>query len=164
MKIEELNKKHDRKSFDCGVKCLNTYLHNTARQHGDGGGSKTFVLVEDDKPKEIIGYFTMTVCIVDLENFPLEMAKSYSKGPPPYAVLLARLAVDKKYKGNDYGSVMMMEAIKRTELVTDHVGGWGLFVDAKDETAVNFYKKHGFQVISTDPNILFLPIHVIKQI
>lgn len=162
MKIEELNKKHDRAAFDCGSNCLNTYLQNTARQHSSGGGSKTFVLVDEKKPTEIIGYFTMTMCTVDLTHFPPEWAKRYSKGPPPYALLLARLAVATKFKKNGYGPAMLIESMKRTMVVTDMVGGWGLFVDAKDKNAADFYKHHGFLELSADSDSLFIAIDTIK--
>lgn len=44
MRIEPLNRNHDRASFDCGNEVLNTCLQNTARQHAERNLSRTFVL------------------------------------------------------------------------------------------------------------------------
>jgi len=55
LKIETLTRNHNRAAFDCGNNELNRYLRNTARQHIEKGISRTFVLVEDSNPTEILG-------------------------------------------------------------------------------------------------------------
>jgi len=57
LKTEILSKDHDRKGFDCGSDALNSYLKKTARQHIDKGIAKTFVIVDDARPGEILGSF-----------------------------------------------------------------------------------------------------------
>ena len=42
---EPVGRHHDRRSFDCGVEDLNTYLRRYARQNHESGGAKTFVAV-----------------------------------------------------------------------------------------------------------------------
>jgi GNAT superfamily N-acetyltransferase len=162
MRIEELSKKHNRKGFDCGVEALNTYLQNTARQHNVNGGSKTFVMVSPETPSEIIGYFTLTMSQLDLQNFPAEIADNYPAATPAYAPLLARLAVSVNHQGKGYGGAILVEVMRRCMIVTDIAGGLGLFVEAKDEELSGFYQKNGFIEITTNPYTLFLPIGTIR--
>ena len=92
--IVPLMQNHDRSGFDCGVKELNYFLKATARQHGDKGISRTFVLSEQERPTIILGYFTLTLCEVRTEDLPTAYAKKYPRHGLP-AVRLARLAVSK---------------------------------------------------------------------
>lgn len=164
IEIEELTKRHNRSAFDCGTECLNTYLQNTALQHTTKGGSKTFVLIDSDNPFEILGYFTMTICSVDLATFPEEWARRYSKGPSPYALLLARLAVATALQRKGLGELMIVEALKRAQILMDWVGGWGLFVDAKDAEAASYYEKYGFRKLAETSDKLFISIAEIRTL
>jgi N-acetylglutamate synthase-like GNAT family acetyltransferase len=51
----------------------------------------------------------------------------------------------------------MYHALNRAAQVADEVGGYALFVDAKDEQAAAFYKKYGFIPFPDDPLILCMP-------
>ena len=48
IKIELLDKSHDRKRFDCGNTQLNIFLQKTARQHITKGMSRIFVGLDRD--------------------------------------------------------------------------------------------------------------------
>lgn len=62
--IELLSKSHNRNDFDCGNEALNLFLRQMARQYIQKGISRTFVLIDSDRPKEIIGFFSLTLCEV----------------------------------------------------------------------------------------------------
>ena len=71
LKIETISKKHDRPGFDCSVDGLNKYLRRIARQHLDKGMSRTFVLIDDRRPANILGFYTLAACEIRVENsFP----------------------------------------------------------------------------------------------
>ena len=113
--IVALSKEHDRTGFDCGVVELNAFLKSTARQHGDKGISRTFVLTDHDSPV-IMGFFTLTLCEVVAEKLPAGYARKYPQHGLP-AVRLARLAVSIKYQGKQYGELLLAEAVHRTALI-----------------------------------------------
>jgi hypothetical protein len=73
--IVSLARYHDRSRFDCGVPELNSFIKATARQHGDKGISRTFVLSDQEKPATILGYFTLTLCEVR-SIFPRHMQRN----------------------------------------------------------------------------------------
>jgi len=161
LKIEPISRSHNRRSFDCGSLDLNQYLQNTARQQSEKGISRTFVLVEDNDPSEILGFFTLTACEILVEKLPPRYAKKYPQRAS--AAKLARLAVAKTRQKQGLGTFMMLNAMERVLLVAEHLGVIGFFVDAKDEGAAGYYIQYGFIPLADNPLELFLPIATIRK-
>jgi GNAT superfamily N-acetyltransferase len=159
--IVPLDRSHYRTVFDCGVPELNTFLKATARQHGQKGISRTFVLT--DGSPHLLGFFTLTVCEVAAECLPPAHACAYPSHALP-AVRLARLAVSRKHQGHGFGHILLAEAVYRTAVIAEQAGVIGLFVDAKDNKARSFYERYGFLAIPNHPLQLFLPIATIRSV
>ena len=70
--LELLSDDHDRKKFRCGSESLERYLRETAKSHLTKGVSITRVMVERNaqKPKPILGYFTLTSTLAKAVNWP----------------------------------------------------------------------------------------------
>ncbi len=139
--IEEINKQHDRKAFDCGVRELNQFLQQQARQKTAKHISKTYVACRDSAPTNIIGYYTLTGYSVitppahrDYKNYP----------HPLSAVKLARHAVECSHQGQRLGEQLLIDAIYRTVLVAQQFSAIGLFVDPMTPEVVSFYRQYGF--------------------
>lgn len=156
MRVESLSPGHDREGFDCGEPALNEYLRNTARQHADKGISRTFVLVDETKPHQILGFFTLTLCEVESTLLPIQIGKKYLRGRLP-GTRLARLAVRRDEQGKGYGGVLLVEAMKRVAVAGELVGSVALFVEAKNDRARSFYAHFGFLPLRDRPLELFLP-------
>ncbi len=161
-RIELLTKDHDRELFDCGEIALNQFLQRTARQHNQKGLSRTFVLVDSELSSEIIGFFTLTLCEVQVENLPHRWAKKYPPIVP--GVKLARLAVSKNYQSQGIGSILLVEAMKRALVIADNAGVIGLFVDAKSNRVKSYYERFGFEGTQENPLLLFLPLSSLKTL
>lgn len=159
--IEPLTRAHNRQKFDCGDRDLNRYLRNTARQHGEKGVSRTFVLVNEEKADEILGFFTLTACEIMVEKLPGKYEKKYPPRSP--AAKLARLAVDRNMQRKGLGTHMMLDAMARILRVAEHLGIIGFFVDAKNDTAAMFYRQFNFIPLPDNPLELFLPLATIRQ-
>ncbi len=155
-KIELLSKTHDRKGFDCGETALNQFLQRTARQHIQKGLSRTFVLVDDEQPSVIMGFFTLSLCEVRVECLPPRWAKKYPSIVP--GVKLARLAVSLDCQRQGIGGILLVEAMKRALVIAENAGVIGLFVDAKDISAKDYYQRYGFEGTKERPLLLFLPL------
>lgn len=161
LKIEVLTRGHNRQGFDCGSIELNEYLRNTARQHSEKGISRTFVLVADENPSEILGFFTLSSCEVLVERLPVKYAKKYPARAP--AAKLARLAVTSHMQKRGLGTHMMMDAMARALKVAENLGIMGFFVDAKDGRAARYYQQFGFMALPDNPHELFLPLATIRE-
>jgi ribosomal protein S18 acetylase RimI-like enzyme len=68
------------------------------------------------------------------------------------------LAVDREFQGRGYGAALLMEAVRRVAGLSNHVGIAGLFVDAKDDSAIQFYQHFGFLSLPSNSRRLFLPL------
>lgn len=155
-KIELLSKTHDRKIFNCGETALNQFLQRTARQHMQKGLSRTFVLVDDKQLSVIIGFFTLSLCEVRVECLPPHWAKKYPSIVP--GVKLARLAVSLDWQKQGIGGILLVEAMRRALVIAENAGVIGLFVDAKDISAKDYYERYGFEGTKERPLLLFLPL------
>lgn len=162
--IEPLGSQHDRNSFSCGSAPLDLYLRQTARQHSERGISKTFVLVNAgaSHPKQILGYYTLSICQVASGDLPEPMQKRLPRTAG--AVRLGRLAVHRDFQGRGFGERLLVAALAKFQEIASRAGGIGVFVDAKDERAKLYYEKFGFIPVTADGLSLFLPAASITQL
>lgn len=152
-------KKHDRKRFDCGVEPLNNYLKVMANQQAAKDNTRTFVLEEDANPTYIIGYYTLTMTLLDLTALPTHLQKKHKN---TYASgLIARLAVDKRYTRQGFGEWLLIDSLKKLLTASDTVAFPLVVVDAK-EGAIDFYKKFGFTTFIDRPNKLYMSVSDIR--
>ena len=156
MLIQALTGAHKRKTFDCGRAELNDWLQRIARQHQERNISKTFVAVDDATQSTIYGYYALTVAEMDSTQLPHAAQKRMPRRIP--GVRLGRLAVDQNVQGKRLGELLLVDAIERTKRLQAHAGAIGLFVDAIDESAANFYVRIGFGPSPENPLMLFLPV------
>lgn len=161
-RIELLAKSHDRDGFDCGIEPLNLFLKHTARQHAERGISRTYVLVDENavEPKAIIGYFALNLCQIRSEALSPEQARKLPRNVS--GVRLGRLARDNQFKGQGIGNILMVATMEKFIEVFNLAGGVGLFVDAKDQKAKEFYERFGFVSLPSNEFELFLPLKTIQ--
>ena len=161
LKIETVSRDHNRSGFDCGNDALNQYLKKIARQHLNKGISRTFVLVDDNIPTEILVFFTLVSCEIFVDKLPRKYAKKYPSKAP--AVKLARLAVAKDRQRQGLGTHMMINAVEQVIRVSQNLGIIGFFVDAKDNEAKAYYEQFGFIQLPDNPLELFLPLATLRN-
>ncbi|WP_083438998.1 GNAT family N-acetyltransferase [Herbaspirillum autotrophicum] len=154
--IIALEKTHEVRRFNCGNDVLNRWLQQTARQHQKNSISQTFVLVKEDEPGTILGFYALSLrSMTPNEELPADVAKKLPWHVP--GITLARLAVQEDEQGNRYGEELLVDAMTRSRNASKGVGGWALFIDAKDEKAAAFYLKYGFTPLPSNPLMLFMP-------
>ncbi len=156
IQILPLTGSHDRKSFDCGQQELNSWLQKIALQHQKKGISKTFVAIRKQEPTDICGYYALTLTEVDTRELPEKRRAKLPRTIP--GIRLGRLAVSMKFQGMHLGQILLMNAIERVQLIREHAGAVGLFVDAIDEQAKGFYIHYGFESFADEPCKLFYPV------
>jgi GNAT superfamily N-acetyltransferase len=155
-RIVPLEVGHEVKKFDCGNNELNLFLQTTAGQHQRKFISKTYILVDDEAPTEVMGFYTIAVRrMVSKDDLPPAMARKLPREVPGFS--LARLAVRDDLKGQGHGEYLLYHALDRAARVANEIGGYAIFVDAKDEKAAAFYKQYGFAAFPDNPLILCLP-------
>lgn len=137
--------------FSCGYPSLDDYLTERALSNHDKGGSRCYVSTRDGR---VVGYYALATGSV-LHG---DVSGKYRRNmPDPIpVVLLSRLAVDTKEKGNGLGSNLLKDAILRSLEVAQIAGVRAILVHAIDDEAAGFYRRHDFDPSPTDPNHLLL--------
>ncbi len=161
--IELLNKKHNRKDFDCGKELLNDYLKTQASQDIKRKLSVCFVL-SDSITNHVHGFYTLSNYSIPLgcfsEQIQKKLPKSYSSIP---TTLLGRLAIDKKYQGKGIGKILLIDALKRSYGVSNEIGSFGIIVDPIDDEAKRFYRKYDF-IELPDSGKRFIATQTLKEL
>lgn len=161
--IELLDKKHNKKDFDCGKELLNNYIHNQAGQDVKRKLAACFVLAEKDT-HDIQGYYTLSSNSIPLSSFPesiqKKLPKSYTSIP---ATLLGRLAIDIKDQGKGIGKILLIDALKRSYESSIKIGSFAVVVDPIDEEAEKFYEKYGF-IKLPDSGKMFIAMDTLKEL
>jgi predicted GNAT family N-acyltransferase len=160
--IEPLDKHHDRAAFGCGNEQLDRYLHSTATQDRKRNIAIPYVVVDRERQK-IIGYYTLSMSGIDLEQLPPSIAKKLPKYPMVGVTLIGRLAVAIEYKGSGWGKLLLMDALYRSLLVSKTTASFAAIVDAIDDEAVRFYQRFEFQAFPDCPYKLFRTMANIAQ-
>ena len=156
MRILPLTGSHDRRQFDCGRVELNDWLARVARQHQDKGLSRTYVAVDESAPEIILGYYALTLAELDTAELPSAARKRFPRRVP--GIRLGRLAVSVAFQGKKLGELLLVDALERARRVSEQASGVGLFVDAIDERAAEFYRRFGFVNAPEHPLLLFFPL------
>ena len=160
MQVLPLTGSHDRQEFDCGHQAMNDWLRQVARQHQDKGLSKTFVATLEAAPSRICGYYALTLAELENRHLPEMWRQKLPRRIP--GVRLGRLAVDRQYQGKGLGALLLVDALTRAQRIYTEAGGIGLFVDALDAQAADYYQRFGFEASPDNPLLLFLSARVVE--
>jgi predicted GNAT family N-acyltransferase len=162
MRIELLDRTHDREGFDCGEESLNVYLKQHARKNADLGFSLTYVLTNEDH-KEILAYYTVASGEFACELLPEKGRKKLPRHPVP-VIRLCRLATNIKHRGKGLGEIVMVDALRRAVALSEQIGVHAIEEDALSDEARRYYLKYGFQSLQDDHNHLFLSIETAREL
>jgi GNAT superfamily N-acetyltransferase len=160
-RIEALRKGHQADLFSCEKEALNQYIRQTAGQHTRKGVSRTFVLVDENSPTRVLGYYTLAVGQTSGDELPAEIAKKLPAHIP--IALVGRLARDESGRGQGLGSVLVVDTIRRIVLTAEQIGIALILVDAKDAKAATFYQRYGFRPLPDQPLRLVITMATARQ-
>ena len=165
VRIETLQKHHDRTRFDCGSESLNQYLKQLAKQEQQRRTAAVFVLVREDDP-QVLGYYTLSQSSVLLSELPASRHKKLPRYPQVPTTLLGRLAVDQSCRGMRYGELLLMNALERAWTASQQVASFAMIVDVLEvePDPMPFYLRYDFEALPTQPRRLFLPLQVCDQL
>ncbi|MDO8705640.1 MAG: GNAT family N-acetyltransferase [Sulfuricaulis sp.] len=148
-----LTAEHRIEEFDCGEATLNLWLQRHALRNQQAGATRTFIVADDEQ--RVTGFYSLAAGSVDHVVASVRAAKGLARHPIPVMVL-ARLAVDRRFQGQGMGRGLLRDAVLRTLSVSEHAGIRALLVQAKNKSAQRFYAHHGFEPSPIDPFVMML--------
>ena len=159
--IVPFSREHSKAGFCSGSKILDRYFAERTGQDIKRNLTKCFVAI-DNEQQRIAGFYTLSAAQIPLTDLPEPFAKKMPRYDAVPASRLGRLAVDKHYQGRSLGSMLIVDALKKSSDASMAV--YALLVDAKDDKAEAFYRHHGFIPCIDRPQTLFLPLGTIGKL
>lgn len=153
---------HARSSFRCGVPELDEYLQRQASQDVRRNVAAVYVLADQSRPSEIIGYYTLSSYAIETAGLPDQFQRKLPRYPLIPATLIGRLARDARFPG--MGSQLLADALQRILNHSREIGSAAVVVDVKNDAARRFYLKHGFLSFREVSKRLFLPIKTVAAV
>ena len=153
-RLAPLDAAHDRTAFNSDSEPLNRYLREQVTQDVRRRVATCFVALADGQ--RIAGYYTLASASLLLADLPASTSKKLPRYPTVPAVRMGRLAIDQAFKGQGLGGALLADALDRAARA--EIAAYALMVDAKDESAADFYRHHGFIALPDSPRTLFLPL------
>lgn len=162
-RFEPLGPTHDRAAFSCGVEALDGYLHRQAGQEMRRNVVAVWVLADLIEDR-IAGFYTLSAASIEPAQLPADVARRLPRYPTLPAILIGRLAIDRRYQGQGLGGLLLFDALQRILGLTRQTGITAVIVDAKDDAARRFYERYDFRALSDQARRLFLPTATIARL
>jgi predicted N-acetyltransferase YhbS len=152
---------------DAQFTALKTFLEKRARSFHQQNLARTYIAVTLSERPRVAGYMTLVCGEVETKDGydlldGIDVSFQYSHYP---AIKIARLAVDRRWRGLNLGSKLVQLALGTAkDIICPAVGCRFVVVDAK-RTSVGFYTRLGFTSIDTQDNrarnepVMFIDLH-----
>jgi GNAT superfamily N-acetyltransferase len=150
-RVELLGAQHNRSGFVSGKEALDRYFQSQITQDARRRLAAPFVMVMADGG--IGGFYTLSSTALRLLELPEKVVKRLPRYPLVPATLIGRLALDRRYQGQGWGSFLLLDALHRC--ATSNIASFAVIVDAIDDEARAFYLHAGFLPLPDSPYRLF---------
>lgn len=148
---------HDTSGFVSGASSLDSWLRERALANEADGFSRTFVVAHGPT---VVGFYSLAPAVASHATLNASLRRN-APDPVPM-LLLARLAVDRRYAGTGVGTRLVLDALRRSILVAEHIGVRALSTHPKDDAASRFYQRFGFKLMpASQPRLMVLPMNTI---
>jgi ribosomal protein S18 acetylase RimI-like enzyme len=154
--IAHVSKEHDRADFSCGKEPLDAFLRSLVTQYEKRRLARTYVAVKPGSI-QVAGYYSLAANQLETSALSPALKKKLPKHALP-TILLGRLAVDLKFRGQGLGERLLLDAIHKTFEAAEKLGIFGVEVWAIDDDASAFYQKYGFTPLADHSHHLLLPL------
>jgi GNAT superfamily N-acetyltransferase len=164
--IAPLGPEHEREGFDCGQDSVTRYLRQIAMQAQKAYRSATKVAIHPDRPKRILGFYTLVNHRIIDHAMPEWIAKKLKitnlrEGAP--AILLAQVGVDLAQQRRGLGKFLLQRALRECHEVAKRVGGVAVLVDALDQRGARWYEEIAqFSALEENGLRLILPMKTLE--
>jgi GNAT superfamily N-acetyltransferase len=145
---ERLAREHELDDFDCGEPALDEWLKRHARAADASESARVFVVTEDGAA--VVAYYALAAAQIEPRSATARAAKGQPSRPIP-AILLARLAVDRRHQSRGLGRSLLQDVMLRCVAAADEIGARVVIVHAKNERARRWYAQYGFEESPSDP-------------
>ena len=146
-------RRHDREQFDSGEPVLDEWLRRYAGQNRRRDTAATWVIA--DAQDVVVAYASISMTGIDRSAAPEIVAKG-APDPVP-ALLLGRLAVDRRYAGLGIGTTLAAHVLATAVELNERAACRAVVVTALNSNARSWWQRLGFHAFDpSDPEQLDL--------
>jgi GNAT superfamily N-acetyltransferase len=150
-RIELLGSQHDRSGLACGKDAVDTYFQRQVTQDARRHLATPFVMVMPDGG--IGGFYTLSSTALRLAELPADVTRRLPRYPLVPATLIVRLALDRNYHGQGWGTFLLLDALHRCTI--SDIASFAIVVDAIADEARAFCLHASFLPLPDTPHRLF---------
>jgi GNAT superfamily N-acetyltransferase len=132
--------RHDRTQFDSGEVALDEWLRRYAGQNRRRDTAATWVIADVDDV--VVAYASIAMTAIDRSTAPPRLAKQ-APDPVP-ALLLGRLAVDRRHGGRGIGTALAAHVLATAVELNMQAACRAIVVSALNERARSWWERLGF--------------------
>ncbi len=81
---------NNRSAFDCGDEALNLFLQRHARQSHEKGSAKSYLVIDDEDNKTVLGYYSVSSASITYERTPAVVKRSLARYEIPVFLWMMR--------------------------------------------------------------------------
>ena len=148
---EPLGRHHEFDDFDCGEQARDEWLEKHARAEERLMWHVGLSSRRTTMPRRWLAITLSQPPRSSRQTLPSGREKGQPSLLPVPAVLLARLAVDRRHQGDGLGWSLLQDVVLRCVATADAIGVRVLLVHATNERARAWYEQYGFEESPTDP-------------
>lgn len=137
---------HRRDEFDSGEASLDEWLRRYAGQNRRGNTAAVWVIA--NAAYRVACYATLSMTAVDRSASPAPLAKGAPAQVP--ALLVGRLATDRRYAGSGLGTQMVAHALATASELNLKAACRAVVVTALTPTAFEWWQRFGFTPFNPD--------------
>lgn len=133
-------RRHDRTQFECGEPTLDEWLRRYAGQNRRRDTAATWAITDADN--RVVAYASIAMTGIDRSAAPAHLAE-HTPDPVP-ALLLGRLAVDRRHSGRGLGSALVAHVLASAVTLNRQAACRAVVVSAINRTARSWWERLGF--------------------
>ncbi len=137
---------HDRGGFDSGEQVLDEWLHRYAGQNRRRDMAATWVIA--DQKNTVIAYASIAMTAIARAAAPASLSR-HAPDPVP-ALLLGRLAVDRRHAGKGIGTALVAHVLASAVELNASAACRAVVVSALSSRARNWWEGLGFHAFNPE--------------
>lgn len=143
-------------SFACGETEMDDWFHNQALRFHKGNMATVHVCL--DQGDNVLGFFTLNSYYLQRRTLPKSSASDMAGGNIP-VTLLGRLGVCCSHQDCGLGKWLVGQAKQLSSGLSTVCAARFLYVQAKSDTLIDWYKEQGFKSLPSNPRKMLFDLH-----
>jgi ribosomal protein S18 acetylase RimI-like enzyme len=161
--ITPLDDTHHISNFSCGESQLDRFICKKARKYHDRNRVKVFCARQRGM-HTVCGLYTLTMKIEETNKLLLNERDHVSDRHFP-AIYIGTLAVLSRHQSNGLGTILLMNALRRSYYVSQNVAVFGVALRSLNQRTTRLYQRYGFGLRDQSANpLMVLPIWSLNEL